>query len=77
MVEKGENSIFGNYIKVRHKDGFVTFYAHLSECCIDKGEKVKMGEKIGKAGATGTATGPHLHFEVRKNNKVIDPAQYF
>lgn len=76
IAEKGNSAIFGKYIKVNHKDGFVTFYAHLSEYCCDEGKQIKMGEIIGKAGTTGVATGPHLHFEVRKDGKSIDPSQY-
>ena len=76
IVEIGNSAIFGKYIKVNHKDGFVTFYAHLSEYCGDEGKQIKMGEIIGKAGTTGVATGPHLHFEVRKDGKSIDPSQY-
>lgn len=76
VIEEGENSIFGKYLKIEHDDGFVTFYAHLSSTETAEGKKVCMGQKIGEAGETGIATGPHLHFEVRKKGKVVDPAQY-
>lgn len=76
ISEKGKSSIFGKYIKIEHKNGFASFYAHLDDHLAKKGESVNMGEVIGKAGETGIATGPHLHFEVRKDGKVIDPEQY-
>ncbi|MBR4879926.1 MAG: M23 family metallopeptidase [Clostridia bacterium] len=77
VTETGESTIFGNYIKIQHADGFVSFYGHLSKVNVKKNEFVKRGNVIGNAGATGVATGPHLHFEIRKNGKVIDPEQYF
>ena len=76
VVERGTGTIFGNYIKVQHSNGYLSFYAHLSKFNVKKGATVKMGQTIGYAGSTGIATGPHLHFEVRKDGKVIDPSQY-
>ena len=77
VADCGYSKIFGNYIKIKHTGGFVSFYAHLSRTLVKKGETVKRGEQVGKAGDTGVATGPHLHFEIRKNGKVVDPIQYF
>jgi murein DD-endopeptidase MepM/ murein hydrolase activator NlpD len=67
---------YGNLVLVRHSNGFVTAYAHASELAVKKGEAVKRGQVIGKAGATGNVTSPQLHFEVRKGATPVDPAQY-
>lgn len=67
---------FGNTVLVRHEDGMVTVYGHLSELKKKRGEKVRRGDVIGKSGKTGAAPGPQLHFEVRKQSKPVDPAAY-
>lgn len=66
---------YGNVIYVKHPNGRdTTIYGHLSHINVKAGEKVAQGEKIGEVGATGIATGPHLHFEFRINGEPIDPA---
>jgi murein DD-endopeptidase MepM/ murein hydrolase activator NlpD len=67
---------YGNLVLVRHANGFVTAYAHASELNVKKGDSVKRGQVIGKAGATGNVTSPQLHFEVRRGATPVDPAQY-
>jgi murein DD-endopeptidase MepM/ murein hydrolase activator NlpD len=67
---------YGNLVLVRHPNGFVTAYAHASELSVKKGDSVKRGQVIGKAGATGNVTSPQLHFEVRRGATPVDPAQY-
>lgn len=67
---------YGNVIKINHGDGIETTYAHCSVIKVKKGEVVKTGEKIGEVGSTGNSTGPHLHFEVRKNGEAINPQDY-
>jgi murein DD-endopeptidase MepM/ murein hydrolase activator NlpD len=67
---------YGNLVLVRHSNGYVTAYAHASELAVKKGETVKRGQVIGKAGQTGNVTSPQLHFEVRKGATPVDPAQY-
>jgi murein DD-endopeptidase MepM/ murein hydrolase activator NlpD len=67
---------YGNLVLVRHSNGFVTAYAHASELNVKKGETIKRGQVIGKAGATGNVTSPQLHFEVRKGATPVDPSQY-
>ena len=66
---------YGNLIKIRHKDGYETRYAHMKSFRrgIRKGKKVKKGQTIGYVGTTGRSTGPHLHFELRKNGRAINP----
>jgi murein DD-endopeptidase MepM/ murein hydrolase activator NlpD len=67
---------YGNLVLVRHSNGFVTAYAHASELNVKKGETIKRGQVIGKAGQTGNVASPQLHFEVRKGATPVDPAQY-
>lgn len=62
-----DNSGYGHLVEIQHPDGKATFYAHLSERHVIKGAKVKQGDIIGLSGSTGNSTGPHLHFEARKN----------
>lgn len=69
----GERS-YGNYIELDHGNGYTTLYAHLSSIQVTVGQTVVQGQVIGLSGATGYATGPHLHFEVRKNGVKINPA---
>src|SRR4051794_10229428 len=67
---------YGNLVLVRHSNGFVTAYAHASELSVKKGDTIKRGQVIGKAGQTGNVASPQLHFEVRKGATPVDPSQY-
>ena len=67
---------YGNLVLVRHSNGFVTAYAHASELNVKKGETIKRGQVIGKAGQTGNVASPQLHFEVRRGATPVDPSQY-
>ncbi len=69
----GVQNGFGNVIYVKHRNDMVTVYAHLSRILVKKGDRVEQGEHIGAVGATGWATGPHLHFEFRVNGEHQDP----
>lgn len=51
----------------------MTLYAHCSKIYVKKGQSIKQGQLIGKVGSTGNVTGPHLHFEIRRNNRYVDP----
>lgn len=64
---------YGNLIILRHSEEFVTIYGHNEVNLVEEGDWVERGQVIGKVGQTGRATGPHLHFEIRKNNKSVDP----
>ena len=64
---------YGNLIILRHSEEFVTVYAHNQANLVDEGMWVEKGQTIGKVGQTGRASGPHVHFEIRRNNKAIDP----
>lgn len=70
------NRSYGNCVKIEHANGYFTLYAHLSEVYVKKGEYVEKGQMIGKMGDSGNAYGIHLHFEVWKDNKRIDPTPY-
>lgn len=67
---------YGNCVKIEHENGYSTLYAHLSEVYVKNGEYVEKGQMIGKMGDSGNAYGAHLHFEVRKDNKRIDPTPF-
>jgi murein DD-endopeptidase MepM/ murein hydrolase activator NlpD len=67
---------YGKVIVLKHPDGYHTVYAHNSKHYVTKGQKVSQGEVIGKVGSTGRSSGPHLHFEIRRKNKVRNPAYY-
>jgi len=70
---KGRNGAYGNYIRIRHANNFKTAYAHLSKFSKTLSGRVKQGKIIGYVGTTGRSTGPHLHYEIIKNNKRINP----
>ncbi|HYE43768.1 MAG TPA: M23 family metallopeptidase [Caulobacteraceae bacterium] len=73
VVDAGRSPTYGNYVEVEHGEGVTTFYAHMSKKAVKEGETVASGETLGYVGSTGRSTGPHLHFEVRKDDKKYDP----
>ncbi|PMQ00793.1 MAG: peptidase M23 [Dictyoglomus sp. NZ13-RE01] len=72
----GWESGYGKVIKINHGRGISTLYAHLSYIKVNVGSYVKKGQLIGLIGSTGTATGPHLHYEVRRNGVAVNPTPY-
>lgn len=76
MVKRSRRG-YGKYIKINHDFGYTTLYAHMNKIHVKKGQKVKRGQVIGEVGNTGTSTAPHLHYEVHKNGKKINPIHYF
>lgn len=75
-VTKG-NSGYGNNIIVNHGYGYKTRYAHINKAYVKEGQKVKRGEHIADMGNSGKSTAPHLHYEVIKNDKAINPVNFF
>ena len=69
-----ERGGYGNLVEVQHPNGYATRYAHLSRMAVRPYQAVRQGDVIGWVGATGLATGPHLHYEVRRTGQPVDPA---
>jgi murein DD-endopeptidase MepM/ murein hydrolase activator NlpD len=67
---------YGFVIKIRHADGFVTMYAHLAKALVRQGDHVVGGQRIARAGCTGSCTGVHLHFQMWLNGKLVDPLRF-
>jgi len=76
VSEVGRLKLFGKYIKITHKFGYTTRYAHLNKSNVKKGDVVKRGEIIAEMGNTGRSTGSHLHYEVLRYNKKRNPYKY-
>ena len=72
----GVQNGYGNIVRISLKSGYEILFAHLSEIDVKNGQTVNSGDIIGKVGSTGRSTGPHLHYEVRKNGTPIDPEQF-
>ncbi|MFG1402408.1 peptidoglycan DD-metalloendopeptidase family protein [Xanthobacter sediminis] len=67
---------YGNLVLIKHADGYVTAYAHASELDVKRGDTVRRGQIIAKAGQSGSVQSPQLHFEIRKGSTAVDPARY-
>ncbi len=67
---------YGNAVIIEHGGGLSSVYGHLSKIMVDSGSPVKRGQRIGSIGSSGLSTGPHLHFEIRKNGQPVNPATY-
>lgn len=76
VVFAGWMSGYGNCVIIDHGSGYKTLYGHASKIYTSEGKRVSKGEKIAAVGSTGRSTGPHLHFEVRKNNIPQNPLKY-
>ena len=75
IINAGWAGAYGYRIEIRHADGFVTTYNHLSKIDVSKG-LVRAGQEIGRSGSTGHTTGAHLHFEVMYNDQLVNPSKW-
>ena len=73
MWDYGWNGGYGQFVKIRHGNGYESAYGHMSGIAVTTGQQVRKGEIIGFVGSTGYSTGPHLHFEVFVDGENIDP----
>lgn len=76
VVSAGWNGGYGRMVEVDHGDGLATRYAHLKSIDVQPGQTIAAGAVIGKAGSSGRSTGPHLHYEIRKNGDAVDPLRF-
>jgi murein DD-endopeptidase MepM/ murein hydrolase activator NlpD len=76
VVLAGWYGDYGKTVIIRHPSGYLTLYGHLSQIDVKEGQKVKAGDVVGRVGSTGRSTGPHLHYEVIRDNKPIDPSKF-
>jgi len=75
VADTGTDPVFGNYIVIAHDDNWASLYGHLSSISTSRNSTVTVNSVIGKVGSTGQSTGPHLHFELRKNGAAMDPTR--
>lgn len=76
VTAAGERSGYGLTVDINHGNGYTTRYGHAQKLLVDVGEIIKKGQTIALVGSTGRSTGPHVHFEVYKHGRVVDPATY-
>lgn len=76
VVLAGWYGDYGKTVIIRHPSGYLTLYAHLSQIDVKEGQRLKAGDVVGRVGSTGRSTGPHLHYEVIKDNKPIDSSKF-
>jgi len=76
VIRAGWENGYGNVVEVNHGYGIVTRFAHASKLLVNRGQRVTRGERVALVGATGLATGPHLHYEVHVNGQPVDPLRY-
>jgi murein DD-endopeptidase MepM/ murein hydrolase activator NlpD len=72
----GERSGYGRVVEINHGNGYESLYAHNQEILVNSGDIIKKGQVVALSGNSGRSTGPHVHFEIHKNGRVIDPASY-
>jgi hypothetical protein len=76
VSETGSDPVYGNYVVLRHRDEWASLYGHLSLISVALRQELRSGSLIGKVGSTGQSTGPHLHFELRRNGRAQDPGRH-
>ncbi|GAB3220168.1 M23 family metallopeptidase [Spirosoma arcticum] len=72
----GHDPALGVFVQLQHAFGFETTYGHLKGYCVKPGQSIELNEEIGRVGQTGLATGPHLHYTIKKNGSVLDPFEF-
>lgn len=76
VIASGKRAGYGNYVEIDHGEGYVTRYGHNDENRVSVGDMVEKGQVIAAMGSTGRSTGPHVHFEVYKHGRSVDPSSY-
>jgi murein DD-endopeptidase MepM/ murein hydrolase activator NlpD len=76
VIKSGWSGDYGKEVEVAHSTGYLTIYGHLDEVLVKEGQRVRRGETLGLVGSTGRSTGPHLHYEVRKDERAVNPLEY-
>lgn len=76
VIQAGWSGGYGIMVKIRHDNGYETWYAHMSSKLVSVGDRVTQGQQVGRIGSTGNSTGPHLHFELRINGSPVNPMRY-
>jgi murein DD-endopeptidase MepM/ murein hydrolase activator NlpD len=76
VVRSKKASGYGNFVEIRHADGYSTLYAHNKENLVKSGDMVNKGQTIALLGSTGRSSGPHVHFEVHRNGKIVNPLRF-
>src|SRR5690606_2267823 len=76
VVRTGYSSSYGRFVEISHANGVTSFYAHMSRTMVNEGDVLRGGEQLGAVGSTGRSTGPHLHFEIRREGERINPEDF-
>ena len=76
VVRVGREAGYGLMLEIDHGNGIKTMYAHCSRVMVRRGQRVKRGQEVAAVGNSGLSTGPHLHYEIHINGKVVDPLTY-
>jgi murein DD-endopeptidase MepM/ murein hydrolase activator NlpD len=76
VIRSGWAGDYGQMVEIDHGTGYRTVYGHLASILVKEGQKVQRGERVGLVGSTGRATGPHLHYEVRQGDRILNPLEY-
>jgi murein DD-endopeptidase MepM/ murein hydrolase activator NlpD len=76
VIKAGWNGGYGRMVEVQHANGFTTRYGHLSKIVVKEGQELAAGDVVGKVGSSGRSTGPHLHYEVRRNGDALNPVRF-
>jgi hypothetical protein len=76
VIEAGSGGSLGKFVKIDHHNGYITVYGHLNKVLVSSGRQIKKGQLIGMSGATGRVTGPHLHYAIYRDGRVVDPMDF-